>query len=189
MRFQKTIVILFCVMVITIPFLTPMLRLDKITGLKWMALYRFSNESALFGWVKLYFFATVIGALWVIGLLMPGEKNVRFNLADIFIGAFLFLGIVNLLADSHRFDSTRRLGELIASFGLYFIAKNVFTKKEHKRWLLYSVVASVGIISALGIVHYFISFNDKIAMDFIIPPISRRVCLGKRTLEPGPHRR
>jgi O-antigen ligase/tetratricopeptide (TPR) repeat protein len=168
MKLQKAIIILFCAMVIVMPVFTSMLRLEKIG----LVLNRFSNEAATLDWVKLYYFATAIGALYVISLFTPGAKRIQFNRADVPILGFLALGLIMLIADHHRFDSSRRMTELISGFTIYFVGKNVFTEPRYKKALLICLAAGIGFVSILGIVHYIISFYPKLATNFILPPIS-----------------
>ena len=171
MKLTKTIVVLFCVLIIVAPVLTPVLRFDTVR-MKFLKINMFSSEAGIFGWVKLYYFAVAVMALWLISLFTPGDKKIQFNRADVAMAAFLLMGFIMLLADSHRFDSKRRIIELIGSFALYFVAKNVFRRAAHKRAFLICLAISMAVVVFLGILQYAAARSEELAKNFILPPIT-----------------
>lgn len=163
-------------MIILIPILGPPLFRwmpeDERVDIKWLPLSKLGSEAGIFGWVKLHYLTITVAALWLIALVVPGKKKIQLNLADLAIGLFLLMGLVMLIVVPHRFDSKRRIIEILSGFVLYFIAKNVFTRSGYKKAALVSFAVTVFVVAGLGIVQYGISFNEPLNKGFFMPRIT-----------------
>jgi putative inorganic carbon (hco3(-)) transporter len=135
---QKIIAFLFHLMILTVPFFFTWVNEE---------LFEFNKMILVYG------FSTLIGATWIIRMLLNKKVLFKRSYLDIPLGLFLLSQILSTLFSIHPRTSlfgyyTRFHGGLLSTFSyltLYYAFINNFNKKQLKYFLLTIFISAIGV--------------------------------------------